>query len=162
MAQAMLDRSGAEVAVHNVTGVRASLPAGPVRVRDFFQLSPFGNKVSVVSLKAIDLKTLCEKSASGSGSACYFRGITIHWTQGPDGKAKVVKLSRKGRDLGDDEVLQVVTTDYLSMGPANYTTFRNALNRRDLGVTLFDATVEAARAQKTLAPPEDNPWVKVE
>ena len=64
--------------------------------------------------------------------------------------------------LGDDEVLQVVTTDYLASGANNYTTFRNALGRRDLGITLFDATVEAARAQKTLAPPDDNPWVRVE
>jgi 5'-nucleotidase / UDP-sugar diphosphatase len=162
MTQAMLDRSGAEVAVHNMTGVRASLPSGAVRVRDFFQVSPFGNKLAIVSLKAVDLKQLCEKTASATTPGVLVRGVTVHWTPGPDGRPKVVKLVRKGRDLGDDEVLQVVTTDYLASGPANYTTFRNALNRRDLGITLFDATVEAARAQKTLAPPEDNPWVKAE
>jgi 5'-nucleotidase / UDP-sugar diphosphatase len=160
--QVMLDRSGAEVAVHNATGVRASIPAGAVRVRDFFQISPFGNKLSVVELKAIDLKTLCEKSAGGSSPGFFFRGITIHWAPGEGGKPKVVKLLRKNRELGPDEVLQVVTTDYLASGPGQYVAFRNALNRRDLPIVLFDATVEAARSQKVLAPPPDNPWVKVE
>jgi 2',3'-cyclic-nucleotide 2'-phosphodiesterase (5'-nucleotidase family) len=56
--QVMLERSGAEVAVHNATGVRAALPAGAVRVRDFFQVSPFGNRLVVVGLKVVDLKSL--------------------------------------------------------------------------------------------------------
>jgi 2',3'-cyclic-nucleotide 2'-phosphodiesterase (5'-nucleotidase family) len=158
----MLDRSGAEVAVHNVTGVRGSIPAGAVRVRDFFQISPFGNKLVVVSLKVIDLKMLCEKTAANPSLGCFFRGVTIHWREGAEQKRTVVKLVRKDHVLRDDEVLQVVTTDYLSTGPGSYAPLRNALGRRDVGVTLYDATVDAARAQKTLSPPADNPWVREE
>jgi 2',3'-cyclic-nucleotide 2'-phosphodiesterase (5'-nucleotidase family) len=160
--QVMLDRSGAEVAVHNATGVRGSIPAGVARVRDFFQVSPFGNKLVVVSLKAIDLKALCDKTAASPSSGCFFRGVSIHWTQEGDQKPKVVKLVRNNHVLRDDEVLQVVTTDYLASGANNYTPFKNALGLREVGVTLFDATVEAARAQKTLAPPSDNPWIRGE
>jgi 2',3'-cyclic-nucleotide 2'-phosphodiesterase (5'-nucleotidase family) len=160
--QVMLDRAGAEVAVHNATGVRASIPAGAVRVRDLFQISPFGNKLVVVSLKAIDLRMLCEKTAASPSGGCFFRGVEIHWSRQGDEKPKVVKLVRRGHDLRDDEVLQVVTTDFLATGANNYQAFRNALGRRDVGVTLYDATVEAARAQKALAPPADNPWVRTD
>ena len=162
MTQVMLERSGAEVAVHNATGVRGSIPAGPVRVRHLFQISPFGNKLVVVSLKAIDLRALCDKTAAGPSSGCFFGGLQIQWTQSGDQKPKVVALLRNGRVLKDDDVLQVVTTDYLASGANNYTPFKNSLGLRDLGVTLYDATVEAARAQKTLAPRSDNPWVRVE
>jgi 2',3'-cyclic-nucleotide 2'-phosphodiesterase (5'-nucleotidase family) len=160
--QVMLERSGAEVAVHNATGVRAALPAGAVRVRDFFQVSPFGNRLVVVGLKVVDLKSLCERTATSPGTGCFFGGITIHWTQEGDAQPRIVKLERRGRELGDGEVLQVVTTDFLASGDTNYRAFRNALSLRDVGVTLFDATVEAARRQKVLDPPPDNPWVRVE
>jgi 2',3'-cyclic-nucleotide 2'-phosphodiesterase (5'-nucleotidase family) len=160
LTQVMLDRSGAEVAVHNVTGVRAGIPAGAVRVRDFFQISPFGNKLSVIALKAGDLRAVLERSSGGTG--VFVRGLTIHWTKQPDGKPKIVKLARAGRDLQDGDVLKVVTTDYLASGANNFQAFKNALERRDLDVTLFDATVDAAKKQRTLVPPEDNPWVRDE
>jgi 2',3'-cyclic-nucleotide 2'-phosphodiesterase (5'-nucleotidase family) len=158
LTQVMLDRSGAEVAVHNATGVRASIPAGAVRVRDFFQISPFGNKLCVITLKAGDLRATLERAANGTG--VFVRGLSIHWSRPADAKLRIVKLVRAGRDLQDEDLVKVVTTDFLASGSSHYQAFRNAVERRDLGVLLFDVTVEAARKQQTLRPPEDNPWVR--
>lgn len=157
---AMLAKSGADVAVHNTGGIRANLPAGTARIREFFQISPFGNRLSVVTLKGSDLRALAEQSAAGSARGCVFGGFEIHWERGSDGKASVVKLVRNGAEIAADAEVRVVTTDFLASAVEQMPPFKNATARVDLDVTLLDATIEFARGQKTVMAPEGNPWVR--
>ena len=42
--------ANADAAFHNSGGIRASLPAGAVKVRDIFEVVPFGNTVVKMQL----------------------------------------------------------------------------------------------------------------
>ena len=55
IARAMLDRTGADLAVMNSGGIRDSLPAGRITYRDILKVQPFGNQVSVVRLTGAEL-----------------------------------------------------------------------------------------------------------
>lgn len=55
IARAMLDRTGADLAVMNSGGIRDSLPAGRITYRDILKVQPFANQVSLVRLTGAEL-----------------------------------------------------------------------------------------------------------
>ncbi len=55
IARAMLERTGADLALMNSGGVRDSLPEGRITYRDILKVQPFGNQVAVIRLKGSEL-----------------------------------------------------------------------------------------------------------
>ena len=55
IARAMLERTGADLAVMNSGGVRESLPAGRITYRDILKVQPFGNQIGVVRFTGAEL-----------------------------------------------------------------------------------------------------------
>ncbi len=160
MTQVMIDRTHADVAIHNAGGIRAAIPAGAARVRELFQVSPFGNRLVVIDVTAKDVREVCERSARNPSRGCHIRGIEVHWTQTGEGPVQVTKLVSKGKVLSDGDRLRVATTDFLAGGADNFPSLRSAAPVEDLGITLLDATLEAARSQKTVTAPDGNAWVR--
>ncbi len=54
----MREATGADLALHNRTGIRASMARGPVRLRDVYMVSPFRNTVVTMKLPGKDLLDL--------------------------------------------------------------------------------------------------------
>jgi 5'-nucleotidase / UDP-sugar diphosphatase len=159
IAETMIEATGADVAVHNQGGVRADLPAGRARLREFFQISPFGNRLVVVDMKARDLSELARRAAANPGRGFIFAGLEILASRDAAGRAEVKRLRRGGRDLRDDDVLSVVTTDFLAGARDGASAFARAENYRDVDLTLLDATVARARALQTVVAPRTRAWV---
>ena len=70
IARAMMDRTGADLALINAGGVRDSLPAGAISYRDVLKVQPFANTVGVVSLTGSELLAWLQAAARmtpGSG-----------------------------------------------------------------------------------------------
>ncbi len=57
VAQAMADKTSADLAVMNSGGLRDSLPEGAVSYRDVLKVQPFGNQLAVVRLNGAELLT---------------------------------------------------------------------------------------------------------
>jgi 2',3'-cyclic-nucleotide 2'-phosphodiesterase (5'-nucleotidase family) len=51
----MMDAVGADLAYNNPGGIRAELPAGDIRVRDVWNIEPFGNYIAYDTVKGSDL-----------------------------------------------------------------------------------------------------------
>jgi 2',3'-cyclic-nucleotide 2'-phosphodiesterase (5'-nucleotidase family) len=51
----MMRAAGADLAFHNVGGIRAGLPAGPVSARDLYDVLPFGDELVVVNMKGREI-----------------------------------------------------------------------------------------------------------
>ncbi|MBL0090660.1 MAG: bifunctional UDP-sugar hydrolase/5'-nucleotidase [Ideonella sp.] len=66
VARAMIDKTGADVALVNSGGVRDSLPAGNISYRDVLKVQPFGNTVAVVTLPGNDLLAYLQAAAKMS------------------------------------------------------------------------------------------------
>ena len=61
---AMLDITGAEVAIMNGGGIRASIEAGEITKGDVITVLPFGNYIVIKEVKGADLKAALENGAS--------------------------------------------------------------------------------------------------
>lgn len=97
----MLRASGADLAVHNVGGIRAGLPGGPVSLRALYDALPFGDDLVVVSLDGGDIAALFERG-SGHGGRGFpqFHGITAFaWRTGEGRLRSVGFLDRDGKPL---------------------------------------------------------------
>jgi 2',3'-cyclic-nucleotide 2'-phosphodiesterase (5'-nucleotidase family) len=152
IAQVMIARTGAALAVHNHGGIRADLPPGRARVREFFQISPFGNRLVSVEMSVADVLELAARSAQNPGRGFVVGGATVVYRKSADGARTVVGLRQDGRDLPPETRLRVATTDFLALAKDGATAFGRATDYRDHDETLLDATLAEARRQKTLVP----------
>lgn len=67
VADAYRDATGADIACINSGGLRKNLPAGNIRVRDLYEISPFSNELVRLRLKGKDVETLIRTQAMKNG-----------------------------------------------------------------------------------------------
>ncbi len=80
IARAMLDKTGADLALINSGGVRDSLPAGVITYRDLLKVQPFSNTVGVATLSGAELLAYLQAAARmtpGSGGYPQTAGLQM-------------------------------------------------------------------------------------
>ncbi len=80
IARAMMDKTGADLALINSGGVRDSLPAGQISYRDVLKVQPFGNTVGLAVLSGaelIDYLRAAAKMTPGSGGFPQTAGLQM-------------------------------------------------------------------------------------
>ncbi len=80
IARAMMDKTGADLALLNSGGVRDSMPAGQLTYRDVLKVQPFGNTVGVVTLTGAELLDYLGAAAAmtpGSGGFPQTAGLRM-------------------------------------------------------------------------------------
>ena len=114
--------------------------------------------------RRVDLKALCEKSRGQHIARVLLpRASRSSGRRSGDEKPKIVKLLRNGRALGDDEVLQVVTTDYLASGAEQLRAVRATRSGAGTWASRCSTPPWRPRARRRRStPPADNPWVRDE
>jgi 5'-nucleotidase/UDP-sugar diphosphatase len=93
VARAMMDRTGADLALINAGGIRTLLPAGVISYRDLLMVQPFSNTVGMVTLSGAELLDYLGAAARmtpGSGGFPHTAGL---WWRI---EAGVVKEARVG------------------------------------------------------------------
>jgi len=94
VAQSMIEKTGADLAILSSGGLRDSLPAGSITYRDLRKVLPFGNHLYLVSMSGAELLAYLEKLSAmtpGSGAYPQFAGVEFQAETGP-GEVKVKGL----------------------------------------------------------------------
>jgi 5'-nucleotidase/UDP-sugar diphosphatase len=85
IARAMMDRTGADLALINAGGVRDSLPAGQITYRDVLKVQPFANTVGVVTFSGTELLAYLRAAAKmtpASGGFAHLAGARMRIVDG--------------------------------------------------------------------------------
>lgn len=106
------------LAVYNIGGIRASLPAGAVTYGDVLQVAPFENKICFLTLNGNRLLELFSNIAAvyGEGVSKYVEIVVTR-----DGKLKSAMLD--GEEINPEKDYRIVTLDYLAEGNDGMTAF---------------------------------------
>ncbi|HAJ37813.1 MAG TPA: multifunctional 2',3'-cyclic-nucleotide 2'-phosphodiesterase/5'-nucleotidase/3'-nucleotidase [Chloroflexi bacterium] len=153
IADAMLwatQNDGAQVAIENGGGIRASLPAGDVTMGGVLEVLPFGNLAATLGLKGSDLLLALENGVSraenpdneGTGRFPQVAGIRFSWDGSKPAGERIVSAEVRNADgsyspIDPDAVYQVVTNDFMRRGGDEYTIFAEAaINPYDFGSPL--------------------------
>jgi 5'-nucleotidase len=105
----------ATVAIMNAGGVRTDLPAGALNYGTLYSVLPFDNRLVSVQMRGRDLAAIFASNASASSGALGVSGV--HIVVACEGSHAVAHITRDhGNVIADDEIVTVVTNDYLAVG----------------------------------------------
>ncbi len=139
IADAMAWKAGADVAITNGGGIRASIKAGKITIRDILTVLPFGNRLYVLEMTGEQLLKVLEYAATvqpGQGAWPQVSGIVFKAVGG-----KVTDVRIKGQPIDLTKTYRVVTNDYMAGGGDGYTMFKG-LKGYDTGFAMDYAVVE--------------------
>ena len=157
---------GADVGFMNKGGVRKNLVPGPVTVRDFWEVSPFGNTIVTMSLTGGQILELVAASFvdGTTHSGLDISGLRVLIPESED--LASVGSPQLSAFVGEeplelDRRYLVATNSFLAGGGDGYDAFTRGTEVVNTGVLLREAEIAAARATRTISPPTDLRWTIV-
>lgn len=138
------------VALLNEGGIRVPVAEGPILMRHAYELLPFENFVTVLSLSGEELERLADEIALTRGEPI------AGWTMELDGD-DAVNVRVGGDPVDPARVYRLATVDYLVNGGGTWTVLweAGANAREDLPVLIRDVFVDYVRARGTVTPTLD-------
>ena len=118
IARAMMDKTGADLALINSGGVRDSLPAGPISYRDVLKVQPFANTVAVVTLtgaELLDYLRAAAKMTPGSGAFPQTAGVQLRIEANALVDARIA-----GQPIAADQRYRLAITNFTATGGDGY------------------------------------------
>jgi len=145
VAEAMLERArgrGAQIAVTNGGGIRASIPAGEVTVGQVLEVLPFGNTLAVTTITGAQLRAALENGVSqvesGGGRFPQIAGFRFTYDPAQPAGSRVTSITVGGGAVDPGASYTVATNNFMLVGGDGYTAFAEGSNRADTGFILAD------------------------
>jgi 2',3'-cyclic-nucleotide 2'-phosphodiesterase/3'-nucleotidase/5'-nucleotidase len=157
IADAQRAAAGADVAIMNNGGIRASLPAGPVSYGQLFEVQPFGNGVVRMAVTGAELRTVLEHAIEADGPHAHVSGISVRYDATRPAGERVLEIRRAdGRPVRDGDRLTLAVNDFMAGGGGGFASL-TTLEAEPVGVTDLEALVTylRERPQPVVAPPAD-------
>ena len=124
---AMLEVSGADVAITNGGGIRASLEAGDITKGDIITVLPFGNYIVTMKVNGSEIKAALEVGASGSPSAhgafAHVGGASYSIDASKPVGDRVHAITVNGNPIDMNKDYLLATNDFMAAGGDQYTMF---------------------------------------
>jgi 2',3'-cyclic-nucleotide 2'-phosphodiesterase (5'-nucleotidase family) len=156
LADAYREAGQADVAIVNNGGIRADLDSGVVTWGELFEVVPFQNVVTRVTLTGAELRAALEHALGTRDAAGHVSGVRLTVARGaPEGQRLLAVTLADGRSLRDDGRYTLAVPDYLAAGGSGYSMLRGrpAVNT---GIVDLDALIDHLRRlpQPVRAPTE--------
>ena len=112
----MAEATGAAVALHNPGGIRAGLPAGPVRLRDLHDVLPFGDTLITAGMTGKQIAAAVMRGAGHGGRGLpQFYGLDVWAWRDGDGGLHVAGLRlADGKPLQPDRTYRVALNGFMA------------------------------------------------
>lgn len=127
---AMLDVSGAEIAITNGGGIRASIPEGTITKGDVITVLPFGNYIVTKMLTGAQIKESLENGVSDypatKGAFPQVSGITFAIDPTKPAGERVTAMKLNGQPMNMTKQYLVATNDFLAAGGDEYIAFKSS------------------------------------
>ena len=126
---AILNKSGADLALTNGGGIRASIEAGDITRKHVFDVLPFGNLIAVKDVPGSVIKDMLEFSVrlypEANGGFLHGAGITFAFDETKAPLSRVHDIKIKGVALDPNKIYSLATNDFMAAGGDGYTMLGN-------------------------------------
>lgn len=142
----MRQTAGADVALLNGGGIRASLPAGKVNFGHIYQALPFDNTLYITKLTGRQIIQALEYSFDNRNiGLLQFSGIKVRYNKANLPGQKVVAVTTlEGALIKPDKIYKVVLNDFLAYGGDGFNMLKGR-NGYNTAISLRDVAVNAIR-----------------
>jgi len=125
IAAAMVEATGADAALTNGGGIRASIEAGDVTRGDIITVLPFNNVVTVVEVTGQDIYDALEWGYSrlpeSNGGFPQTANMKILWSRFSDPGERIKRVRINGKVVDKEATYTLATNDFLAAGGDGYT-----------------------------------------
>lgn len=148
-----MHETGADLCIINAGVIRASINPGPIRVADVLNVLPYPNNVATVRLSGKAIYRILEKSAAANPGEGRFLQVSSGLQYKIKGRT-LAELTLKGRELDENRIYTVATSDFLADGGDNYSEFKQDKNPKNIGITMAECVIEALKRMPTITASE--------
>lgn len=156
VADVMRITTRSDIALQNGGGIRASIPAGPMKVDHVFTVLPFDNYLVVLELTGAMIKEALELSVSRFpaelGGFLQVSGLSFVFDSRLAVNSRVVEITFAGKPLEMTKTYRVATNDFLAVGGDGYTVFTKGKLVVHTGEFLRDSFIKYMEEVKTVSP----------
>jgi len=163
VADAMLWKAapaGAQIAICNGGGIRASIPAGKITFGQALEVLPFGNYLVVLSLTGEQILAALENGVSQvegvAGRFPHVAGLRFTWDPAQPAGQRIVSaevLTEDGfKPIRKTSTYKVVTNNFLASGGDGYDVFRQAKETTILAFVEAEVLAEYLRTHSPVSP----------
>jgi 2',3'-cyclic-nucleotide 2'-phosphodiesterase (5'-nucleotidase family) len=125
--KAMIEATGADIALTNGGGIRASINPGEVTKGDVITVLPFGNYVIKQEITGEDILAAMEHGLSAypeaQGFFPHIAGMEVKFDASEEAGNRVTEIMINGELLDESKTYTLATNDFLAAGGDNYTMF---------------------------------------
>ena len=132
-----------QIGVVNNGGLRVPLPQGDITVGHIFELMPFENTISVLTLSGDQVQRMADQLAAIGGEAV--SGIRFRINNG-----KATDILVNYEPLNPDRTYLVATNNYMADGGGPIEELWRPIHRVDIDVLIRDAMIEYLRSRRHL------------
>jgi 5'-nucleotidase/UDP-sugar diphosphatase len=158
IADAMLAETGADVALTNGGGIRASIPAGDITKGEVITVLPFGNYIQTKNVKGSDIKAALELGVGAYpeslGGFPHVAGIKFSFDASKPQGERVNSMIINGKAVDLNATYLLATNDFMAAGGDNYTMFKPYAIVNDFA-SLEEAVIQYLQAQGEVNPAID-------
>jgi len=152
----VLKKTGkADIALYNHSGIRNSINAGKILLRDIYLVEPFGNTVYTLKLKGKEIKNFFNSIINDPYHYLQISGLLISYKkENSEDTSLVTKyiISKitlsNGTELKDEQFYTIAVPNYIAGGNDGFTVFNNGISKTDTLVAIRDALKNYLASQK--------------
>lgn len=124
---AMINETGADIAITNGGGIRDSINVGEITKGEIVKVLPFGNYIVTKALKGAQIKEILEHGIkaypSAAGHFPQVSGLNFVFDESREAGSKIVGITINGKPIEMDRVYVVATNDFMAVGGDEYPNF---------------------------------------
>lgn len=138
----------ADIALHNSGGIRRGMVAGPVKVRDIWEISPFDNTVVIFQVTGDQLLSLLDWRIKHPRDLLQISGIRLIYDMG---EKALVSATVNGKPVYPDKMYSIATNNYVVAHLQRFFGLDpGEVKIKDSGLICRDILIMAAERQKRI------------
>jgi 2',3'-cyclic-nucleotide 2'-phosphodiesterase (5'-nucleotidase family) len=125
---ALLEASGADIALQNGGGIRTDIPKGKITMEQVYTLLPFDNVLVVMDLKGSQIRRILEQNANSEHAILQVSGMNVQYDMTRPVGSRITNVHVSGMALEPGKTYRVASNDFLAAGGDQYSTFKDGKN----------------------------------
>jgi 5'-nucleotidase len=139
----------ADFAVTNSLGIRADLPMGSIKISKIFEIFPFNNSITTMTLSGREVQAMFDYVADHSaerGCATQVQVSGIEMTLDCKNRvAKDIKIGKNKEPLNPYAFYEVATNDYMAAGGSGFSMLARVTTKVDTGIEIRNVVIDYIR-----------------
>jgi 5'-nucleotidase / UDP-sugar diphosphatase len=155
-------KNGVDFALQNGGGIRTDLPQGEIKKKNIYEILPFDNSVTVVSLKGSDVKKIFDYIATIAQGKGAFPQVsdgvtfTINYEKGI-----CENILIGGKPIDENKIYKIATNSFMATGGDGYEPFKSAVDIYETSMFQRDVFIDYFKNIGAKVKPENKNRIKI-